>query len=111
MGDAFTGVADDVYTIFYNPAGLGTLDRPQMAASFSKVAMKFTDDSDISLSHLAYAKPLRKGKWGTLGLGWQRFALNQVYSEQTISLSYGSRVRKTRYGKLNLGVNLKSLSR
>lgn len=111
MGNAFTAVADDIYAIYYNPAGLGGLDRPQMAASFSKVALKFTDDSDISLSHLAYAKPLRNGKLGTVGLGWQRFALSQLYSESTVSLSYGSRARVTRFGKLHMGLNVKFLSR
>src|SRR5579859_1073835 len=29
MSNAFTAVADDAYSIYYNPAGLATLDRPE----------------------------------------------------------------------------------
>ena len=31
MGDTFTGVADDVNTIFFNPAGLSLLQRPSVS--------------------------------------------------------------------------------
>ncbi len=32
MGEAFVGIADDVIAVYYNPAGLGFISRPQMTA-------------------------------------------------------------------------------
>merc|ERR1711964_431383 len=31
MGNTFTGIADDVSSIYWNPAGLGQLERPQLS--------------------------------------------------------------------------------
>ncbi|MBI4679178.1 MAG: PorV/PorQ family protein [Elusimicrobia bacterium] len=33
MGEAFSGVADDAFAAYYNPAGLGFLKRPEVAAT------------------------------------------------------------------------------
>lgn len=32
MGDAFVGIADDVNAVYYNPAGLGYLERAEITA-------------------------------------------------------------------------------
>ncbi len=32
MGDAFVGIADDVNAVYYNPAGLGFLEKPEITA-------------------------------------------------------------------------------
>ncbi|OQX82555.1 hypothetical protein B6D60_12015, partial [candidate division KSB1 bacterium 4484_87] len=36
LGSAFTGVADNVYTIYWNPAGIGFLRRWEVSAMFNK---------------------------------------------------------------------------
>lgn len=114
MGNAFTAVADDLYAIYYNPAGLATLERSQLSASHALLHMGLSDGSNLGLSHLAFAKPLKLRKWGVLGAAWQRFALSGVYSEQSLQISYGnSRLseKKLKWGldKLKWGISLKYL--
>ncbi|MBI4051471.1 MAG: hypothetical protein HY400_03085 [Elusimicrobia bacterium] len=112
MGDAFTAVADDVYSIFYNPAGLSTLYRPQFSASYSRLYLGLSDNSNLGLSQVAYAHPLKEGQLGSLGLGWSRFALTQIYAENSVYASYGRRLfKKPGFGTLHTGINLKYLNR
>jgi hypothetical protein len=62
MGGAFTGIANDVSTVFYNPAGLANLNYPQIALMHSEqfgdlvnydygaVAIPFQEDMSFGLS-------------------------------------------------------------
>lgn len=52
MGGAFVAVADDVYTLNYNPAGLARLYVPEISA------MHLAGFDDSSLQYAAYAMPL-----------------------------------------------------
>ncbi len=64
MGEAFTGIADDVNAIYWNPAGLGQLTRHQ--ACFMHSAWLI----DVNIEYLAYALPIQGvgtfGIYGTL---------------------------------------------
>ncbi|MBI4055114.1 MAG: type IX secretion system membrane protein PorP/SprF [Elusimicrobia bacterium] len=112
MGNAFTAVADDVHSLYYNPAGLGTLQRSQFTSSYSRLFMGLSDGSNLGSSFLAVARPFREGERGTLGLGWQLFNLDSLYREQSIYLSYGRFLREDRWqGKLYGGLTAKSLRR
>ena len=82
MGNAFTALADDVYAIYYNPAGLAQLERPQFSTAYSRFYMGLSDGSDLSIMQLAYAQPLKGGRAGTFGTAWQRFGASSLYSEQ-----------------------------
>ncbi|MEK7382688.1 MAG: type IX secretion system membrane protein PorP/SprF [Elusimicrobiota bacterium] len=111
MGDAFTALADDAYSIHYNPAGLAQVDRPQFGAAYSRLYVGLSDGSEIGSSQLVYAHPLSHGKRGTLGLGWDRLSLGGLYSESTLTLSYGRRVLARESGsQLLAGINFKQLS-
>ena len=111
MGDAFTALADDAYAVHYNPAGLAQLDRPQFSAAYSKLYLGLTDGSDLGASQLVYAQPLAHGRNGVLGFGWDRFALSGLYTEQTLSASYGRRVWSSDDGsQLMTGASLKYLT-
>jgi len=111
MGDAFTALADDAYAVHYNPAGLAQLDRPQFSAAYSKLYLGLTDGSDLGSSQLVYAYPLAHGKNGVLGFGWDRFSLSGLYTEQTLTASYGRRFWSSDSGAQFLaGLNLKYLS-
>ncbi|OGR97836.1 MAG: hypothetical protein A2V88_11100, partial [Elusimicrobia bacterium RBG_16_66_12] len=111
MGDAFTALADDVYSIHYNPAGLAQIDRPQFGAAYSRLYVGLSDGSDVGTSQLVYAQPLSRGKRGTLGIGWDRLSLGGLYTEQTLTLSYGRRVLERESGsQLLTGINIKQLS-
>lgn len=111
MGDAFVGLADDVYAIHYNPAGLATLTRPELGASYTKLLTGLTDDSDVSQMFFGYAHPLSKAR-GTIGAQWQQLSLNSsLYSEQQLALAYGRGGWALGPGRLSAGASLKVLRR
>lgn len=111
MGDAFTGVADDISAIYYNPAGLSYLERPKALASHSMLYSGLSDGSNLGLSAAAFALPIANGRNGTLGAAWQQFSLSGVYSETTGQLSWGYRFDgRSRYEKFSVGASLKYLT-
>lgn len=89
MGNAFTAVADDVSALYYNPAGLGLLRRPEMTASHSLLYPGLSDSSNLAFSNIGFSYPLQKGKYGSIGAGWQQLNLPEIYSESIFQLSYG----------------------
>jgi tetratricopeptide (TPR) repeat protein len=111
MGDAFTGVADDISSIYYNPSGLSTLERPKAMASHALFYSGLSDGSNLGLSAAAFAVPLSNGRAGVMGVLWQQFALSGVYSEKTAQLSWGYRFdKRSAFEKFSLGTSLKYLS-
>lgn len=52
MGGAFAAVADDIYAVDYNPAGLGQLYMPEASAVYQ------TGFDDTKMQHIAYGMPL-----------------------------------------------------
>ena len=52
MGGAFVAVADDIYSLDYNPAGLGQLYMPEASA------MYMAGFDDASLQHFSFGMPL-----------------------------------------------------
>lgn len=112
FGNAFTAVADDVYAIHYNPAGLGMLYRPELGTSYSKLLTGLSDNSNLQNSFLGYSHPLRGGERGVLGLGWNYLTLDSLYRETAIYGSYGRGLFTEQFpNKFYGGLNLKYLSR
>lgn len=109
MGGAFVAVADDVYTLYYNPAGLGLLERPQLGTAYSALYPGLKDASNISTSFIAHAQPLAEGRHGTLAVGWNSLTLNSLYREDAFYLGYGRRWLTVGDGELYGGLNLKHL--
>ena len=59
MGEAFTGVADDIHSIYYNPAGLGLLKSPAITG------MHMQYFQNISYEFAAFEVPTpSQGTWG-----------------------------------------------
>lgn len=110
MGNAFTAVADDAYAVYYNPAGLALLERPQIAAAYSRLHLGLSDGSELGLSQFTYGGPLRQGRWGGLGFGWNRLSLSGLYTEQTLHLAWGQRVYQRPGRRLLVGGAAKFLS-
>jgi hypothetical protein len=104
MGDAFTALADDAYAMYYNPAGLMHIHRPEFTAYYARLYEGLTDNSQIGRSFLAYAHPLSRGH-GTLGLSYLSLSLAGLYSESTMGLSYAYAVRD----RWNVGGTIKFL--
>lgn len=68
MGEAFTGVADDIHAIYWNPAGLGTLKSAEMTG------MHMQYFQNIQYEFAAFAYPTRE--YGTLG-----FAVTNLHTD------------------------------
>lgn len=66
MGTAFSSVADDPYTIFYNPAGLSGLRNLQTSAGLGRRISPLSPAGDLSL---AYARPAPDTLNRTYGFG------------------------------------------
>ncbi|MBU2529840.1 MAG: hypothetical protein KKD35_02270, partial [Elusimicrobia bacterium] len=110
MGNAFVAVADDVHSVYYNPAGLSNIERPKVMVSHAILYSGLSDGSDLGISNMAFALPLQ-GNRGTLGFLWNQFSLSGLYSEETIHISYGYKFSKTSLlRKFALGSSLKYLS-
>ena len=112
MGNAFTAVADDVYSIYYNPAGLGTLERPMLATTYSKLFTGLSDNSNLQNSFVAFSQPIRQGRQGSYGLAWNYFTLDDLYREMSLSGAYGRRIfAESAPNGLFAGVTAKYLNR
>ncbi|MBI3548151.1 MAG: hypothetical protein HY078_03760 [Elusimicrobia bacterium] len=110
MGNAFTAISDDLYAVYYNPAGLAQMERPQLSATYNKLYMGLSDGSDLGTTQLTYAQPLRGGQWGGVGTAFSRFSLNSIYSENSMFLSYGRTMLQRDSGaRLMGGVSAKYL--
>ncbi len=58
MGEAFTGVADDIHAIYWNPAGLGLLRTPEITG------MHMQYFQNMQYEFAAFAAPTSYGTWG-----------------------------------------------
>lgn len=112
LGQAYTAVADDVYSIYYNPAGLATIERPELGTTYSRLLTGLSDGSNIQNSFIGYARPLAAGRQGTLGGAWNRFNVGGLYTENQLMASYGRAIfaRETP-GSYYAGATFKLLSR
>jgi hypothetical protein len=73
LGSAYTAVADTAYAVNWNPAGLGRLDVPQLAA------MHLAYLQSISYEHFAVAVPLSHGEYGSgIGLSVQSLGSGSI---------------------------------
>lgn len=59
MGDTFVAIADDVNTIYWNPSGLGLLERPQFSAMHAEWL------ADVRYEWIGFAQSL--GRWVAIG--------------------------------------------
>lgn len=112
MGDAFTAVASGPETIFWNPAGLGTMQNPEVSA------MYFKEIANMGLMSIQYAHPL--AEYGTAGIAIESFSAGEmelnyldgssksVNAQQDfiVNLAYGREIIEN----FSAGANLKYLS-
>ncbi len=109
MANAFTAVADDVHSVYYNPAGLAGLTRYEVASSYGKLFWGLTDNSNINVGFLAVAAPVSRRR-GVVGFGINQLKLDNLYREDQYIFSYGREINSGRFGILGLGSSLKILS-
>jgi len=70
MGGSFAAVADDSTSVYWNPAGLGGLDRTELV--FMHSSLFGLDKYDF----VSYVQPA--GRKGTFGIGWIRVGIDDI---------------------------------
>ncbi|MGQ9632253.1 MAG: PorV/PorQ family protein [bacterium] len=93
MGEAFTGVADDVSALYWNPAGLGRLKEPELMLIHTEWFQ------GIRYEYIGYSHPT--GNWGTLSGG-----VNMVYVTDIGETTSEGPTVKSRFGAYDLAANL-----
>ena len=70
MGGAFTAIANDISSCYWNPAGLAQLGRVQLMGAYSTASL------DRSNYYTALAFP--GNVLGTIGIGWLNLSIDQI---------------------------------
>jgi len=113
MANAFIGLADDGYSIYYNPAGLERIGWKELVLDYGKLYWGLDDNSHLGQSFIGYAHHIDNlGNLkidGTFGFSWLNFALTRYYREDTFMLAFGKRIPGLRVGSLAAGISLKVL--
>ena len=103
MGGAFVALSDDATACYWNPSGLGQIQKSQLAFMYNVMSM------DRMLNSFNYVQPA--GKLGTLGLSWLNFSILDIDgrditgsptgtfsdSENAFSLSLGRKLSPSLY--------------
>jgi long-subunit fatty acid transport protein len=107
LGNAFTAVADDVNTIAFNPAGLGTLTRPQFTALHTQW---------FQASNFEFVAGAMPTDYGVFGVGFRSLVIDKIdrrsgdtdvadgtfdSNDSAYTLSYGKKFTDA----LSLGIN------
>ncbi|MGA2089943.1 MAG: LysM peptidoglycan-binding domain-containing protein [Endomicrobiales bacterium] len=124
LGGAYTALADDVFGIYYNPAGLGLLQTAEVAGDIGKLYAGLDDNSNLLSGFAGIAFPLLKSEpqrvvgssttvttsylkhYGTIAVAVKYFTLTDYYQESEYYLSYGLPLSK----RLAVGASLKMLN-
>jgi LysM repeat protein len=116
MGNAFTGIGNDVTSVYYNPGALGFVTRGECIVDYNQLYSGLDDGSNITNSFIGAVYPIiirkvKDRKWvpvsrGTAGVGILTFGLNGVYQENSVYLSYG----KVVFNRLSVGGSMKFLT-
>lgn len=104
LSGAFTAAADDASALFFNPAGLKELDRPEASMQYGRLVNGLDDGSAVSQAMLVYARPL-SGR-GAAAFSYSSLKVAGLYEERMLSAGYG---RSFLEGRLGLGLTLKHL--
>lgn len=104
MGGAFVGVSDDASALFYNPAGITQLKRPEVTGTLSWL---FPGSADSTYGYLGFVYPTMKtGYFGVSLLGRNISANNGKYGESILGISYARKID----AHVSWGVTIKNCS-
>ena len=82
MGGAFVALADDTSAVIFNPAGLGQIDKTEIAAAYDKLYAGLGDDN-LGRGYLSYIHPSQH--YGALAFNLD-FLHTPLYKETTITI-------------------------
>lgn len=108
MGEAYSAIVDDVFSVYYNPAGILQLTRPEIGTYYSQMYPGLTDNSRISRSFFAYGQPFGKeGRNGAIGVSYLSLDLPGLYGEKSMGVTYGREF----HHRWNIGGSIKMLKK
>lgn len=108
MSEAYSAIVDDVFALYYNPAGVMQVTRPEIGTYYSQLYPGLTDSSKINRMFLGYAQPFGKaGRLGGIGASYMSLQLSGLYKEEAFGLTYG----REYHHRWNYGVSLKMLKK
>ncbi|HXL72436.1 MAG TPA: hypothetical protein VN963_02320, partial [bacterium] len=106
MGGNLVADPEGSDSFYFNPAGLGSLDRLNLSARYQALEPGLEQDS-LSTSGLTAAVPL--DSWGTAGLSWDHFGSNNL-QEDRFRLDWGRNFSELKtIGNLKLGFSFSYL--
>lgn len=88
MGSAFSSVADDIYAIFYNPAGLNMIKDWQTGFTLNRKL----SDKNLGEFTLSYIRPIPELKNGVFGFGFDAIRQSTKGKMDNYLLSYSNEV-------------------
>lgn len=100
MGGAFTGLADDVNAISWNPAGLTSLDKLEVTSMHTKLF----DIDRLVMDYVAAGGHIRAVVDGWMGFAYQKMG-TELYNETTYTLSFAKKLTEDH----SFGINLKQM--
>lgn len=86
LDGAVSAAPGDVFSLYYNPAGLTDLAAPEAGLYYGRMLKGLSDGSNLSRSFFGWASPSR---WGSLGISYTGYSMGTLYAEETLSLGYG----------------------
>lgn len=86
IGGAFVGIADDINSLFYNPAGLGRLKRTEVTAMYDQ---QYIGVGNLNYGYLGLVLPI--GDLGGFGFSISQ-SYYELYQEYIGILSYGTKI-------------------
>jgi hypothetical protein len=86
MGRAFVAVADDATALYWNPAGLARISRPEVLLDYSRPFV--VEGLRGGFAGLAWP-----AAWGAMGAGWHHLGVADVVGEDLFYLSFARRSR------------------
>jgi len=111
MGSSFVAISNDASAMYYNPAGLTQLTRPELLTAGSKLYMGLSDGTDIIDAYVGFAIPLHRVETEQRGLyAEKRGNLNSQFAirnpnSSALGVSYHIRDVQTLYQEEEIQVS------
>ncbi|MBU1076894.1 MAG: hypothetical protein KKH98_06340, partial [Spirochaetes bacterium] len=118
LGTGYVGLSDDMGAVYYNPSGLAQLKQNEAMLSFTRLHWGLGSNNTVDEDNILYMLScgyVHDFNIVHLGIGYNRFALDSYYNENTFIISSGTELRKLikslKKLNLNAGLNLKILTK
>jgi len=125
MGSSFVAISNDASAMYYNPAGLTQLSRPELLTAGSKLYMGLSDGTDMIDAYVGFAYPFNTGAHSpisphfgspTFGISYHIRDVQALYQEEEIQVSFAQPLdsvipAKAGIQSVSLGLSVKALKK